>query len=111
MLARASRESEETQAAEEARILAEQALAMERAKAELQASQARNRNAPRPTRSVAQAGRSKATDVGRADDDRAKLEALAREAPARSRRKPSAPTRSGPRSVPRPPRLAARPSA
>ena len=80
MVARARRESEETQAAEEARILAEQALAMERAKAELQASQAAEQERAKADAQRRAAGRGKEPDTARAEDDRAKLEALAREA-------------------------------
>jgi hypothetical protein len=80
MVARARRESEEQQAADEARILAEQALAMERAKAELQASQAAEQERAKADAQRRQAGRNKEPDTARAEDDRAKLEALAREA-------------------------------
>ena len=80
MVARARREVEEQQAAEEARILAEQALAMERAKAELQASQAAEQERAKADTQRRQAGRDKEPDTARAEDDRAKLEALAREA-------------------------------
>ena len=80
MMARARREAEDTQAAEEARILAEQALAMERAKAELQASQAAEQERAKADAQRRQAGRGKETDVGRAEEERARLEALVREA-------------------------------
>jgi hypothetical protein len=81
MLARAKREAEEMQATEEARILAEQADAMQRAKAELEASQAAERE-----RAIADAQRRPATPRGKdtdaldAEQERAKLETLARDA-------------------------------
>jgi hypothetical protein len=79
MLARAKREGEEMQAAEEARILAEQADAMQRAKAELEASQAAERERAKSDAQHRQAtGRGKDADI--AEQERAKLEALAREA-------------------------------
>jgi hypothetical protein len=79
MLARAKREGEEMQAAEEARILAEQADAMLRAKAELDASEAAERKRAKSDTQRRQAtGRGQDADI--AEQERAKLEALAREA-------------------------------
>ena len=70
---------------------------MERAKAELQASQAAEQERAKADAQRRQAGRSKEPDTARAEDDRAKLEALAREAAGVKPAKPIAPRRSGPR--------------
>ena len=77
---RASREAEEMQAAEEARILAEQAAAMQRARSELQASQAAEQERAKPDAQRREATRGKEADTARAERERAKLEELAREA-------------------------------
>ena len=80
MVARAKREAEEMQAAEEARILAEQAAAMQRARTELEASQAAEQERAKTDAQRREAARGKEADRARAEQERAKLEELVREA-------------------------------
>jgi hypothetical protein len=80
MLARAKREAEEMQAAEEGRILAEQAAAMQRAKSELEASQAAEQQRAKADAQRREAARGKDADTAGAERERARLEELARDA-------------------------------
>lgn len=80
MLARAKREAEEMQAAEEARILAEQAAAMQRAQTQLEASQAAEQERAKADAQRRDATRGKDADIARAEEERARLEEMARDA-------------------------------